>query len=149
MFVEDFHAGGKYLIATGFQCCQIFIPLGELAQLVERVVRNDEVRGSIPLLSTNIGSLSIAKADGRNLPSTCRPVANWASSHICCEPLSEAPRLRITPNPFINVGKDFALCRVFESEAASSRLPVGIIPIKSHLPRAGRRAGRRRGGVCR
>ena len=25
---------------------------GELAQLVERVVRNDEVRGSIPLLST-------------------------------------------------------------------------------------------------
>ena len=26
---------------------------GELAQLVERVVRNDEVRGSIPLLSTS------------------------------------------------------------------------------------------------
>jgi len=29
---------------------QIQLP-GELAQLVERVVRNDEVRGSIPLLS--------------------------------------------------------------------------------------------------
>ena len=27
---------------------------GELAQLVERVVRNDEVRGSTPLLSTSL-----------------------------------------------------------------------------------------------
>jgi hypothetical protein len=40
----DAFSGASYNI-----CC----PKGAVAQLVERVVRNDEVRGSIPLRSTN------------------------------------------------------------------------------------------------
>ena len=44
--------------------------IGELAQLVERVVRNDEVRGSIPLLSTLLLLWKASSIEANRCPST-------------------------------------------------------------------------------
>ena len=65
---EDFSTLLKYPPCDPFGWRIFLIFSGELAQLVERVVRNDEVRGSIPLLSISLPSTSQTAGCGRIKP---------------------------------------------------------------------------------
>ena len=49
---EDFHLAISPELMYHIPCCEAKLNFGDIAQLVERCVRNAEVRGSSPLIST-------------------------------------------------------------------------------------------------